>query len=419
MADENGSIEKFCFVAMGFGKKTDFETQRVFDLDQTYDEIIKPAVEAAGLRCIRADSICHSGLIDVRMYEMLLRADLVIADISTANPNAIYELGVRHALRPFSTILIKEDSGRFHFDLNHLATLTYRHLGEEIGAKEARSKSASLRDLILDVLRNPVADSPVYTFLPKLNQPKLSDEAFERFLDRTEKESEQLSEIIDRAKQAAKASQHLDAEKLFRQASELTADNTFLIQQRALHRYKSSIPSEYIALTEARAILEALNPNDTRDPETLGIAGAIYQRLWKIVGDTSLLSQAIKYYDAGYSLRADYYNGVNLALLLDQRSAQQQDENERIFDQLSARKTREAIISSLLPIVESADFSERGDQKWIYATLSDCYFALGQEDFAEKYKTLFSDERPSEWEVKSFQRGREMLLEYMTNKYES
>src|SRR6478672_8506885 len=91
-----------CFVVMGFGKKTDFETGRVLDLDHSYDNLIKPAVEAAGLKCIRADEIVHSGLIDVPMYEQLLKADVVVADISTSNRNAIYELGVRHALRPYT-----------------------------------------------------------------------------------------------------------------------------------------------------------------------------------------------------------------------------------------------------------------------------------------------------------------------------
>ena len=42
------------------------------------------------------------------MYALLLHADLVIADITTFNPNAIYELGVRHAVRPYSTIILKE-----------------------------------------------------------------------------------------------------------------------------------------------------------------------------------------------------------------------------------------------------------------------------------------------------------------------
>jgi hypothetical protein len=71
-----------CFVVMGFGKKTDFQTGRVLDLDKTYKYIIKPAVAAAGLECVRADEIKHSGIIDVPMYEQLLNADVVVADLS-------------------------------------------------------------------------------------------------------------------------------------------------------------------------------------------------------------------------------------------------------------------------------------------------------------------------------------------------
>jgi hypothetical protein len=112
------AIVATCFVIMGFGRKTDYsETIRTLDLDAAYKAIIKPAVEACGLTCIRADEVAHAGVIDVKMYELLLRADLVIADISTANPNAIYELGVRHALRPYRTIIMKEEEGKFQFDL--------------------------------------------------------------------------------------------------------------------------------------------------------------------------------------------------------------------------------------------------------------------------------------------------------------
>src|SRR5215831_1208434 len=108
-----------CFVVMGFGKKTDFETGRVLDLDQSYLNLIKPAVEAACLKCIRADEIVHSGLIDVPMYEQLLNADVVVADLSTSNRNAVYELGVRHALRPCTTVVISEDGiKKFPFDVS-------------------------------------------------------------------------------------------------------------------------------------------------------------------------------------------------------------------------------------------------------------------------------------------------------------
>ena len=63
--------KKKCFVVQGFGKKTDYRTGRALDLDASY-EVIKEAVEAAGLECIRADEIKHSGLIDKPMYEEIL-----------------------------------------------------------------------------------------------------------------------------------------------------------------------------------------------------------------------------------------------------------------------------------------------------------------------------------------------------------
>ena len=112
-----------CYVAMGFGRKTDFETGRSLDLDKTYRLMIKPAVEAAGLECIRADEIVHSGLIDIARYDRLLESDVVIADLSTRNPNAIYELGIRHALCPRSTIVIAEDDPRLRANADDVITL--------------------------------------------------------------------------------------------------------------------------------------------------------------------------------------------------------------------------------------------------------------------------------------------------------
>jgi hypothetical protein len=44
-----------CFVVMGYGRKTDYATARVLDLDATYEAIIKPAVTDAGLTCENPD----------------------------------------------------------------------------------------------------------------------------------------------------------------------------------------------------------------------------------------------------------------------------------------------------------------------------------------------------------------------------
>src|SRR5262249_44677114 len=162
-----------CFVVMGFGKKTDYATGRVLDLDQTYKWVIKPVVEECGLTCVRADEIRHSGIIDVPMYQQLLSADLVIADLSTSNANAIYELGVRHALRPHATIVIAESRLVYPFDVNHTAILKYKHLEEEIGMQEAQRNKSLLKEtirVILDAQPAPV-DSAVYTYLPHLVAP--------------------------------------------------------------------------------------------------------------------------------------------------------------------------------------------------------------------------------------------------------
>lgn len=142
-----GDDRPLCFVVMGFGKKTDYESGRTLDLNATYEAIIEPAVTEVGLRCVRADEIIHSGVIDGRMYDMLLRSDLVVADISTGNVNAVYELGVRHALRPYSTIVMKEEDGRLYFDLDHVNTFQYKHLGEDIGHREATRAKTELVSL--------------------------------------------------------------------------------------------------------------------------------------------------------------------------------------------------------------------------------------------------------------------------------
>ena len=69
-----------------------------------------------------------------------------MADISTLNPNAIYELGVRHALRPYRTIVISEDKLRYPFDINHTLIEKYKHLGEDIDVSEAECLRAELKN---------------------------------------------------------------------------------------------------------------------------------------------------------------------------------------------------------------------------------------------------------------------------------
>lgn len=271
---EPAKKQPLCFVVMGFGTKTDYESGRTFDLDKTFEHIIKPASEAAGFRTIRADEVAHSSIIDVVMYDMLYGADLVIADISTANPNAIYELGVRHALRPHATIIMKESQGKYFFDLNHDSTLNYRHLGEDIGASEAKRASNELRMLINAISVDQRVDSPVHTYLPRLNRPLLSEAEVEEALEIAEGRQQRLTDLTRLGDINLSNDQFSEAYDCFSKALEIKPSESYLRQRMVLAKYKSKKPSEISALTDAIVLLDRLEPDTSNDPETLGLAGS-------------------------------------------------------------------------------------------------------------------------------------------------
>lgn len=83
---------------MPFGVKKDSQGNEI-DFNRVYAELIKPALEAAGMDVFRADEEERAGDIRTDMFQELLIADIVVADLTLDNPNVWYELGVRHALR--------------------------------------------------------------------------------------------------------------------------------------------------------------------------------------------------------------------------------------------------------------------------------------------------------------------------------
>lgn len=408
MADEQ---RKVCFVVMGFGKKTDYESGRTLDMDASYEAIIRPAVLAAGLRCIRADEIMHSGLMYLPMYDMLLRADLVIADISTGNVNAVYELGVRHALRPHSTIIIKESAGKLSFDLNHVSTLHYEHLGADIGHREVQRARQALGKLIDKVMAaEHQADSPVYTYLPTLRQPLLSEHKYEAMLSEAETLQGQLSAHLVAGDSGLRANHYRDAAIAFAAADKLKPKEPAIVQKLALATYKSELPSKQAALLAGMAILAVLNPDGSNDPETLGIAGAMHKRLWLLEHDRAQLDAAIRSYGRGFELMRDYYNGENLATCYDFRSEVQADPAEGTYDRMSARKVRLVLVDQLTGLMAAPSFIDRSDRKWMHATLSNCYFALGLADQADAQERAFRDQQPSPGEIVSFAEGKQAAL---------
>src|SRR4051812_47595166 len=114
-----------CFVLMPFGLKRDIAGYMI-DFDSIYKELIAPSINDAGFQPLRADEEMTGGIIHKPMFERLILCDYAVADLTTANANVFYELGVRHAVRPRSTVLIfAENGGRLPFDLSPMRALAY------------------------------------------------------------------------------------------------------------------------------------------------------------------------------------------------------------------------------------------------------------------------------------------------------
>lgn len=74
-----------------------FGVKQKIDFNEIYNILIKPSLEAAGFHVIRADDEIRGGDIRPDIFQELLLADLVVADLSIDNPNVWYEVGVHQA----------------------------------------------------------------------------------------------------------------------------------------------------------------------------------------------------------------------------------------------------------------------------------------------------------------------------------
>jgi len=390
-----------CFVVMGFGEKTAFyggkKKQRVLNLDNTYEHIIKPAVLAANLECIRADEVLHSTLIDKPMYEQLLNADVVVADLSTSNPNAIYELGVRHALKPWATVVMAENEFTFPFDVAHLSILRYEHLGSDIGAGEASRAANDLSRRLRAISGKGEVDSPVYLFLPQLgsNQRQLPVRSVPPALSMLAvppegpvgpSVAELRTAFTEAKKQVKKASDWVKVADRLSDWQKLQPNEPYIIQQLALATYKSEQPDRITALVQAKQVLEVLCPRVSGDAETVGLWGAIHKRLWEQGGSAADLDEAIRAHARGFLLKYDHYNGINYAFLLNVR-ANLLSGDEAVADRVMATRVRREVLQICDELLahESAGQTEIVGEHpyWPRASRVEALFGLGRRTDAE------------------------------------
>jgi MAP3K TRAFs-binding domain len=412
-----------CFVLMPFDVKPDQAGGPDINFDRIYGEAIRPGIEAAGMTPIRADEEQFGGIIHKTMFERLLYCDYAVADLTTANANVLYELGVRHAARPRTTLTVYARRRPLPFDVNLLRTFPY-YLDEEnalVGqaAEELRTGVADrLRELASLAHQSRLKDSPLFQLIedwdPRLPAGKNADVNQER-IRAAEAANEKLRSVRRRAK--SEQTRTAAAEELTALRTELLSGDTdpgvlitLMLTYRALEDWTSMIevyatlPEELsrqpvvrqqLAFAHNRRAEAAGDPVDSdraldmlRDltdrhgptAETYGLIGRVYKARWKQAlesGETlsaqTLLQKAVEAYAKGFETDwTDVYPGINAVTLLDVQGT----------DESLERKNR------FLPVVRFA--AQQGAAAadpgyWVVATLLELAVLDGDDEAANRY----------------------------------
>lgn len=157
---------------MPFGTKPDADGQPI-DFNRIYAELLAPALQDAGCEVFRADDEPRAGDIRTDMFQELLVADLVLADLTLDNPNVWYELGVRHALRARGVLLVQGPRATQPFDIYTDRKLRYRLKDgapdPQFLAADRAALATMARATLQATTRRKV--SPVYVLLDHLREP--------------------------------------------------------------------------------------------------------------------------------------------------------------------------------------------------------------------------------------------------------
>lgn len=159
---------KDCFVIMPISDTDGYDKGH---FSRVYEDIIKPAVANTDFSVTRADEVKETNFIHLDILKQLIDAPIAICDLSSHNPNVLFELGIRQAFdKP--VVLIREEGTPKIFDIGPLRYLEYSkkmkyhdvlrtqaELTESINAtKEAKGKQGNINSIVrLMALSNPAA----------------------------------------------------------------------------------------------------------------------------------------------------------------------------------------------------------------------------------------------------------------------
>jgi len=332
-----------CFVLMPFGKKP-VAAGAVIDFDAVYRDLIAPAIEEAELEPLRADEEMTGGIIHKPMFERLILCEYAVADLTTANANVFYELGVRHAVRPYSTVLIFDEASRLPFDVGPMRAFPYQLAPEGI-PKDVISTKAALAELLREA-RNATTDSPIFQLVEGF--PEIDHTKTDVFRDRVQY-STQVKERLTHARTGG-VGELRALEKELGKIEDLESGVVIdlFLSYRGVRAWKDMIDlvkkmspplaetimvQEQLALAlnragrgeEAEKVLTDLLEKRGPSSETYGILGRVYKDRWESVSKVGeqflakgLLDRAIEAYLNGFETDwRDAYPGINAVTLME------------------------------------------------------------------------------------------------------
>lgn len=118
---EEPGKEKTCFVIMPISDSPNYKNGH---FTRVYEHLIKPACDIADFIPIRADDVSSTNYIALDIIKKIIECDMALCDMSSQNPNVLYELGIRQAFNlPVS--LMKDMKTNRVFDTQGFRDIEY------------------------------------------------------------------------------------------------------------------------------------------------------------------------------------------------------------------------------------------------------------------------------------------------------
>jgi hypothetical protein len=383
---------------MPFGRKTD-AAGRMTNFDSVYEKLIAPAVEAAGLEPIRADEEKIGGTIHKPMFERLMLCHYAVADITGANPNVFYELGIRHALRPSSTVILFVEGTVIPFDIALVRGIAYRTdgAGEPV---DPQAPMQAIAEHLRAARESPHFDSPIFQLLDDMPHAQIDHAKTDVFRQQVDYSKKYKARLAAAVRAGSEAVQKIATEPALGNLNEVEAGvvvDVFLslrdVKAHAamidlyhrmpppLQRAKMMREQLGFALNregrfaEAEEVLKQVIAEFGPSSETNGLLGRIYKDRWESAADQSLpearslLRRAIDTYLEGFQADwRDAYPGINALTLMER------------LDKPDPRK------QEILPVVRYSVLRKaaKNPDYWDYATLIELAVLANDPDDAQE-----------------------------------